>query len=155
RRHEILRTTFTADGGLPQQAVADSLEWPLPVEDLSDLPEDRRIEQALERVHKEAARPFDLSRGPLVRPGPIRLSDTEHIVQVTMHHIISDGWSLGVLIRELSALYDALRSGESSPLPELAIQYADYAAWQREWLQDEALRRQLDYWTARLDGLPP
>jgi non-ribosomal peptide synthetase component F len=155
RRHEILRTTFTADGGLPQQTIAESLELPLPVEDLSDLPEDRRLEQALERVRQEAARPFDLSRGPLVRAGLIRLSDTEHIVQVTMHHIVSDGWSLGVLIRELSALYGALRSGEPSPLPELAIQYADYAAWQRAWLQGEVLRQQLDYWTQRLEGLSP
>jgi amino acid adenylation domain-containing protein len=155
RRHEILRTTFTVDGGRPQQAIADSLDLALPVEDLSDLPEDQRIEQALERVREEAARPFDLSRGPLVRAGLIRLSDTEHVVQVTMHHIISDGWSLGVLIRELSAHYGSFHSGEPSPLPEIAIQYADFAAWQCEWLQGEALRRQLDYWTAQLAGLPP
>src|SRR5262249_4549193 len=145
----------TADGGLPQQVIADSLELPLPVEDLADLPESRRFEQTLARVREEAARPFDLSRGPLVRAGLIRLSDTEHIARVTTHHLISDGWSLGVLIREVSALYDAFRSGEPSPLPEPPFQYADFAAWQREWLQDEVLRHRLDYWIRQLEGLSP
>ena len=96
--------------------------------------------RALERVHAEAARPFDLARGPLVRAGLIRLGEEEHIVLVTMHHIVSDGWSLGVLIRELSALYEAFHRGEPSPLPEPAIQYVDFAAWQRGWLQGEALQ---------------
>jgi len=155
RRHEILRTTFADDGGVPRQVIADSLELPLPVEDLSGLPEDQRLAQALERVREEAARPFDLSRGPLVRAALILLSDTDHIVQVTMHHIVSDGWSLGVLIHEVSAHYDALRSGEPSHLPELEIQYADFAAWQREWLQGEVLRQRLDYWTRQLEGLSP
>jgi acyl carrier protein len=155
RRHEILRTTFTTDGGLPQPVIADSLQLPLPVEDLADLPESQRFAQALARVREEAARPFDLSRGPLVRTDLIRLSDTEHIVRVTMHHIVSDGWSLGVLIREVSALYDAFRSGEPSPLPELDVQYADFAAWQRQWLQGEVLRLRLDYWTRQLEGLSP
>jgi amino acid adenylation domain-containing protein len=154
-RHEILRTTFADDGGVPRQVIADSLELPLPIEDLSGLPEDRRLELALERVREEAARPFDLSRGPLVRAGLIRLSGTDHILQMTMHHIVSDGWSLGVLIREVSALYDAMRAGEPSPLPELAIQYADFAAWQREWLQGEVLRQRLEYWTRHLEGLSP
>src|SRR5262249_51854058 len=95
RRHEILRTTFADDGGVPRPVIADSLELPLPVEDLCSLPEDRRLDRALERVLEEAAKPFDLATGPLVRAGLIRLSDTEHIVQVTMHHIVSDGWSLG------------------------------------------------------------
>jgi amino acid adenylation domain-containing protein len=155
RRHETLRTTFTADGGLPQQVIADSLELPVPVEDLANLPESRRFDQALARVREEAARPFDLSRGPLVRAGLIRLSDTEHIVRVTMHHMISDGWSLGVLIHEVSALYDAFRSGEPSPLPELTFQYADFAAWQREWLRGDVLRHRLDYWTRQLEDLSP
>jgi hypothetical protein len=128
---------------------------PLPIEVLSGLPEHQRLEQALERVREEAARPFVLSRGPLVRAELIRLTGTDHIVQVTMHHIVSDGWSLGVFIREVSALYDAMRTGEPSPLPELAIQYADFAAWQREVLQGEVLRQRLDYWTRQLEGLFP
>jgi hypothetical protein len=103
----------------------------------------------------EAAYPFDLSRGPLVRAGLIRLSEAEHIVQVTMHHIASDGWSLGVLIREVSALYEAFRAGQPSPLPDPAVQYADFAAWQHRWLQGDVLRQQLDYWTGQLAGLPP
>jgi amino acid adenylation domain-containing protein len=154
RRHEILRTTFADDGGVPRQVIADSLELPLPVEDLSDLPEDRRLDRAIGRVLEEAAKPFDLARGPLVRAGLIRLAEDRYIVQVTMHHIVTDGWSLGVLIREVSALYEAFRAGQPPPLPEPAIQYADFAAWQREWPRGEALRRQLDYWTAQLAGLP-
>src|SRR6185312_12534634 len=126
---------------------------PLPVEDLSGLPEDLRLERARGRVLEEAAQPFDLARGPLVRAGLIRLAEDRHIVQVTMHHIVSDGWSLGVLIREVSALYEAFRRGEGSPLPVPALQYADYAAWQRAWLQGDVLRRQLDYWTERLAGV--
>jgi amino acid adenylation domain-containing protein len=155
RRHEILRTTFADDGGIPRQVIADAIEWPLPVVDLSEVPEDSRRDRAIEVVLAEAARPFDLARGPLVRAGLIRLADDRHIVQVTMHHIISDGWSLGVLIREVSALYDAFRRGEPSPLPEPALQYADFAAWQRDWLHGEVLEQQLDYWTGQLAGLSP
>ena len=111
--------------------------------------------RALERILAEAARPFDLARGPLVRAGLLRLGEDRHIVQVTMHHIASDGWSLGVLVREVSALYDAFRRGEPSPLPEPAIQYADFAAWQRAWLRGDVLQGQLDYWTGQLAGLQP
>src|SRR6185437_6500732 len=93
RRHEVLRTTFADDGGVPRQVIADSVDLPLPVEDFSGLPEDRRLERARGRVLEEAAKPFDLARGPLVRAGLIRLAEDRHIVQVTMHHIISDGWS--------------------------------------------------------------
>jgi amino acid adenylation domain-containing protein len=155
RRHEALRTTFTDVDGIPCQVIADSLEVPLSIEDLSELPEDQRLDRALARVLEEASKPFDLAKGPLLRAGLIRIAETRHVVQMTMHHIISDGWSLGVLIREISALYQAYSAGHPSPLPELPIQYVDFAAWQRQWLQGEALHRQLDYWTAQLAGLSP
>ena len=107
----------------------------LAIEDLSGLPEAEREARAVRFIREEAQRPFDLARGPLIRAGLLRLGEQEHIAIVTMHHAISDGWSIGILIREVSALYESFREGESSPLPELAIQYADYAVWQRNWLQ--------------------
>ncbi|MHB1558888.1 MAG: amino acid adenylation domain-containing protein [Isosphaeraceae bacterium] len=153
RRHEILRTRFLDEGGVPRQVIAETMELPLEVEDLSGLPEPDRHDRALARIREEAARPFDLARGPLVRAGLIRLGEREHVVQVTMHHIVSDGWSLGVLIREVSALYESFHHGEPSPLPEPAIQYADYAAWQRGWLESEVLSEQLNYWSEQLTGV--
>src|SRR5262249_24180342 len=121
---------------------------------LSALPEDQHEPRALDRIHEEAARPFDLASGPLIRAGLLRLGEQEHIAVVVLHHVISDGWSLGVLIREVSALYQAFHAGEGSPLPPPAIQYADYAAWQRAWLHGEVLQAELDHWSARLAGLP-
>ena len=103
---------------------------------------------------EEARRPFDLTRDVLLRAKLFRLGEADHILLLTMHHIASDSWSLGVLSRELSALYTAFVEGKPSPLPELSIQYADYAAWQREWLQGEALEEQLDYWRKQLEGIP-
>src|SRR5258708_33733641 len=97
-------------------------------------------------VAEDARRPFDLSRGPLLRKVLIRLAPEEHVLLVTMHHIVSDGWSLGLFVRELGALYQAYCQGRPSPLPELAVQYADYAVWQREWLRGEVLERQVAYW---------
>ena len=141
------------DGGIPRQVIADWLELPLTVED-SGLPEDEREIASPDRVREEAERPFDLARGPLVRAGCSAWASDEHIVQVTMHHIISDGWSLGVLIREVSALYEAFLQGEPSPLPEPPIQYADYAAWQRDWLQGEGLQVAARLLEAQLAGLP-
>jgi amino acid adenylation domain-containing protein len=154
RRHEVLRTTLVADGGVPRQVIAARLELPLTVYDLSGLAEDQRAVRAADRIRQEAERPFDLARGPLIRAGLLRLSEREHIALVTMHHVISDGWSIGVLIRELSALYPSFLLGQPSVLPEPAIQYADYAVWQRSWLQGAVLQAQLDYWTRQLAGLP-
>ena len=154
RRHEALRTTLVSDGGVPRQVVADTLELPMEVEDLSGLPADEREAHALCRIREEAERPFDLARGPLVRAVLLRLDEREHIAMVTMHHAISDGWSIGILIREVSALYEAFRLGEPSPLPELPAQYADYAVWQRNGLQGPALEAQLDYWMNQLAGVP-
>ena len=151
-RHETLRTTIVAVDGTPQQIVAPVLSIPLPVTDLSGLPD--REAQAQRLAVEEVRRPFDLARGPLFRATLFRLDPDEHLLVLTVHHIISDAWSLGVLFRELRALYRAFARGEPSPLSELPIQYADYAAWQRRTLQGEALERELAYWRERL-GPPP
>jgi amino acid adenylation domain-containing protein len=153
RRHEVLRTTLAAEGGIPRQVIAGRLELPLPVTDLGGLPAEEREARAQAQLRREAEQPFDLDRGPLVRAALLRLAEQEHIVLVTMHHIVSDGWSLGVLVREVSALYEAAHRGEPPRLPEPALQYVDYAAWQLDWLQGEALRTQLDYWSAQLAGV--
>src|SRR5262249_19370181 len=128
-------------------------DWSMPVVDVSGLvmPERERLVRELARL--EERRPFELSRGPLLRTQVVRLGEQEHVLLVTMHHIISDGWSRGILTRELSALYEAYRRQEESPLPELEIQYGDYAVWQREWLQGEVVEQQLDYWRRQLAGV--
>ncbi len=153
-RHESLRTTFASVDGEPVQAIGPRLEMELPLVDLSGLPENEREIQTLRLVDEEVQRPFDLARGPLFRASLLRLGDEEHVLLLNMHHIISDGWSLGVLFRELATLYEAFATGRPASLPELAIQYADYAYWQREWLQGEVLEKQLSYWRRRLNGAP-
>ena len=155
RRHEILRTTFHSIDGEPVQVIAEPQAQHLEVIDLSDLPEPEREAEAQRMAHDEAEDPFDLSRGPLFRFRLVRLAEDEHILLLTMHHIISDGWSLGVLGRELGALYQAYSAGLSSPLNELTIQYADFAVWQREWLQGDVLEKQLAYWREKLGGELP
>ncbi len=152
-RHESLRTTFGAIDGRPIQVIAPSLSIPLPVDDLSGLPEAGREAEMLRRLAVETNRPFDIAAGPLIRASILRLGPLEHVALVNMHHIISDGWSIGVVVHDLGASYDALRRGEASPLPPLAVQYADYAAWQRAWLRGDVLRSQLDFWTGALAGL--
>jgi amino acid adenylation domain-containing protein/FkbM family methyltransferase len=155
RRHEILRTSFPTIEGQPVQLIAPAQPFKLPVIDLSELPEDQRELEAQRLTTEEMLRPFDLVKGPMLRITLLRLTEQEHVVLFTTHHIISDGWSMGVLVKEVSALYAAFSRGESSPLPDLAIQYADFAAWQREWLQGEALEEQLSYWRKQLSGAPP
>ena len=155
RRHEVLRTRFESREGVPHQVIAPSLEIHLEVQDLSALGEEERKIEALRLVAAEASEPFDLSQGPLIRTGLLRLADEEHIVLVTVHHIVSDGWSIGILIHEISTLYDAFRAGKTSPLEERPVQYADFAVWQRSWLEGEVLQAQIDYWTSRLAGLSP
>jgi len=153
RRHEALRTTFPTVDGLPVQRIAQPRALELPLVDLSELP---AVEREVERLASEEAQlPFDLSTGPLLRAHLLRVSVEEHVVLVTMHHIVSDGWSMGLLVREVSRLYEAYRSGEESPLTELPIQYADYATWQREWLNGEVLEKELSYWREQLAGAPP
>ncbi len=154
RRHEILRTTFATVDGQPTQVIAPELKLPLPVVDLADLPEAEREEGARRLAMQEARRPFDLARGPLLRARLFRLGKEDHIAVVTMHHIISDGWSMDVFVRELAVLYEAFKQGHPSPLPELPIQYADFAYWQREWLQGEVMECQLAYWKEQLSGRP-
>ncbi len=154
RRHEVLRTTLVSDSGIPRQIIADRLELLWTTEDFSRLPDKRTRVASSGRLREEAERPFDLARGPLIRAALLRLTEGEHIAIVTMHHAISDGWSIGILIRELSVLYGSFRLGEPSPLSEPVFQYADYAAWQRKWLQDNGLEAQLGYWTRQLAGVP-
>jgi amino acid adenylation domain-containing protein len=153
RRHESLRTCFAADAGRPRQVVRPAAPVELPIEDLSGMDEAERETRALKLAALEAATGFDLAEGPLLRTRLLRLTADEHVLILTMHHIISDGWSVGVLVGELSALYAAYSRGEESPLNELPVQYADYAVWQRQHISGEALEEQLAYWRERLDGL--
>jgi Condensation domain len=155
RRHESLRTTFSAVNGQPMQVIAPTLSMALPVTDVRGQSEAEREAQVRKLVAEDAMRPFDLARGPLFRVRLLRLGAEEHVMLFSMHHIISDEWSLGVLVRELATLYEAFCQDRPSPLPELPIQYADFARWQREWLQGEALESQLAYWRHQLgDSLP-
>jgi hypothetical protein len=154
-RHEALRTSFTATDGRPVQTIAGTLSLPLPIADLSGFPESEREAQAQHLAVEEIRRPFDLTRAPLLRVRLVRLGPEEHILILTMHHIVSDEWSQGVLFRELAILYEAHLAGDRAALPDLPIQYADYALWQREWLQGERLERELTYWRERLRGAPP
>ena len=153
RRHEVLRTVFATVNGNPVQKILPSLAIALTPIDISQQPENERQPALQSLLKEEAERPFDLSRGPLIRARLWHLAPHDHVLALNLHHIVSDGWSMGVLFRELSALYQAYRSGEPSPLPELPIQYADYAIWQRNWLQGENLDIQLSYWRKQLDGL--
>ncbi len=155
RRHEVLRTTFAAPEGQPVQVVQPEAPVPLPVDDFSALPPEERDIAARAQLDAEAKRPFDLATGPLFRPRLVRLSADDHVLLIAMHHIVSDAWTRGILNRELAVLYGAFSRGEPSPLPELPIQYADYAEWQRSWLRGDAMDRQLAYWKQQLAGLPP
>ncbi|HEX7243296.1 MAG TPA: amino acid adenylation domain-containing protein, partial [Longimicrobiaceae bacterium] len=154
RRHEALRTVFREVDGSPVQVVAPFAGFVLPIADLSGPDAETREAEASRRTREEAGRPFDLAAGPLFRAGLLRLGGEEHVLLLSMHHVVSDGWSRGVLFRELSALYAAYREGRESPLAEPAVQYADYAVWQREQLRGDALERQLAYWKERLGGAP-
>src|SRR4051812_46013112 len=154
RRHEALRTVFAEVDGSPAQVIAPFGGFVVPVEDLSALGQAEREAAVERRAGEEALRPFDLSAGPLFRAVLLRLGAEDHVLLLSMHHIVIDGWSMEVFFRELSTLYAAYREGRESPLPELAVQYADYAVWQREQLAGEALDRQLAYWKERLAGAP-
>lgn len=155
RRHEALRTSFVSERGEPMQVVSDLWEWDLPVTDLRHLAEDQRVNVARRIANEQAQLAFDLSRGPLFRVELLRLAAQDHALIVNMHHIVSDEWSMGVLVRELTTLYEAYSRGEESPLEELEAQYADFALWQRRWLQGAPLKQQLAYWKRNLAGLEP
>ena len=155
RRHEALRTTFVESGEGPRQVIAPALEIALPVVDLGGLPAAERHAEVAAWSALEAWRPFDLAQGPLVRVTLLRLGTDEWTLLFNLHHIVSDAWSLDVLVREIAALYPALREGRPAALGELPIQYADYAEWQRAWLADPAaLAAQLAWWRERLAGAP-
>ena len=154
RRHEPLRTVFASGPKGPLQLVRPAGRFELPVVDLSHLAPYRRDEELKRLADEDAVAPFDLERGPLFRASLVRLGGEEHALLAAMHHIVSDGWSMEVFFGELDALYGAFLEGRESPLPELGVQYADYAAWQRDWLRGEALERQLGFWRARLADAP-
>ena len=155
QRHEALRTTFASADGQPRQVINPPGFSRLPLTDLRPLAPARRRAEARRLIDEESLRPFDLSRGPLFRAILLRLDEREHVLLLTMHHIVSDGWSTTILWRELSQLYPALLDGRAPALPELPIQYADYAAWQRQQFTSEALAEQLGYWREQLAGAPP
>jgi amino acid adenylation domain-containing protein len=155
-RHEVLRTTLSDNGdGEPLQIVATTKEFLLPVSDLRDLPVASRAEKAQQLILSHSRSPFDLRRGPLVRVNLLQLSDDEHILSLVFHHAVVDGWSWGIVLRELSALYEAFLQGKSSPLPNLPLQYGDYATWQQDRLKGEHLSKLLYYWQRHLEGAPP
>jgi amino acid adenylation domain-containing protein len=154
RRHESLRTVFHDADGAPVQRVVPPGGFSLALEDLSGVDEAERRARAWRIAVDEWKRPFDLAAGPLFRARLLRLGAEEHVLVFALHHIVGDGWSLGVLIREMHALYEAFREGRPSPLPGLPLQYADYAAWQREQLRGAGMERHLAYWRERLAGAP-
>ncbi|NBD14556.1 condensation domain-containing protein, partial [Corallococcus silvisoli] len=154
RRHEVLRTTFPVARQTPVQEIHAEGRLPLEVRELSAHGEAERQAEVLRLAEEEARKPFDLSRGPLLRAVLLKVDETEHVLLLTMHHIVSDAWSTGILLKELGALYPGFLAGEQPSLPELAVQYADYAAWQRSWLDEERLASELGWWKTRLAGAP-
>jgi hypothetical protein len=153
-RHEVLRTSFPARDGQPVQVIAPPAPYCLPLVDLSSLEQHESTVELQRIASEDAARPFDLACGPLVHTALLRQSGQQWAVACTMHHLVGDAWSFEVLTSELSQLYANFSAGEPSPLPSLSIQYADYAVWQRQWLQGEVLESRLNYWRKQLEGAP-
>jgi amino acid adenylation domain-containing protein len=154
RRHEVLRTRFMVVEGLPAQVVLPALWLPLPVHDLGAEPEERRLAETQRLTWEEWRQPFDISSGPLLRARLLRLGERDWLLVMTLHHLVADGWAVGILERELVAFYDARITGGPAPLAPLRLQYADYAVWQRDRLEGAELERQLGYWRQRLAGAP-
>ena len=158
RRHDVLRLIFRNQDGRPVAVTEPPRPFSITITDLSGLLEEQRERDLQGLAHKEATRPFNLSESPLLRAHLVRLAPETHVLLVTTHHIVFDGWSLGVFYRELSALYGSLTgagtNGQARPLPELSIAFADFAYWQRQWLQENPLDRELAYWKRKLDGAP-
>jgi amino acid adenylation domain-containing protein len=153
-RHESLRTHFTEIESQPVQIIEPPSPFHLKMENLSGLSEDAQRERVLAAMRQEWDQPFDLSRGPVLRVKLIKLSEQDHILLRTFHHIVSDGWSVGVFSREFMLLYEAFHEGRENPMPPLSVQYADFALWQRAWLDEDALARDLAYWKKQLEGIP-
>ncbi|HYO54320.1 condensation domain-containing protein, partial [Archangium sp.] len=154
RRHESLRTTFATVQGQPVQIISPEPRFQLAVVDLSGLSEQEREAEVQRRADEDVAQPFELTKGPLLRVQLLRLAPQEGVLLVALHHIVTDGWSMRLFLKELGALYEAHSRGRPSPLPELPLQYADYAVWQRGWLSGEVLEAQLAYWRKQLSGAP-
>ncbi|MBI5100062.1 MAG: amino acid adenylation domain-containing protein, partial [Nitrospirae bacterium] len=154
-RHEILRTTFVLVGEQPRQIIAPNLILTMPLVELMHLVETGRKTEALRLMKEELQQPFDLSQGPLLKPILFRLGDKEHILFLAVHHIIFDGWSEGIFLKELATIYESFFTGNPNPLPDLPVQYADYAQWQRNWMKGNVLDSHISYWKQRLDGSPP
>jgi surfactin family lipopeptide synthetase A len=155
RRHEVLRTTFAEREGRPVQVVAQPSGVALPLSDLRGLSEGERALEVERLAKEEVRRPFDLDRGPVFRARLLALGEGESRLLVTQHHVVTDGWSIALLVEEVLALYGAFSAGLRSPLPEPEYQYADFAHWQRQWLRGDVLERRLAYWREKLDGAPP
>jgi amino acid adenylation domain-containing protein len=151
QRHEVLRTTLKSVDGVPVQVIAPELEITLEPVSLEHLPEEERYDEALRLTTEEFARPFDLEKEPLVRVGLLRLAEDDFVLQVNMQHAITDRWSFAVFEKELAVLYQAFATGQPSPLPELPIQFADYAVWQRERMNSDEYKKDLEYWLRQLD----
>ncbi len=154
-RHEVLRTHFIEEAGEPCQVIRQEFSPPVENIDLSGLEAAQQSTEVQRRAALEAQRPFDLSRDLMLRVQLLKLADQQHVVLLSMHHIASDGWSMGLLFSELRELYQAYSTGRDNPLPALTVQYADYAQWQRDWLRDQVLARQLAYWQTQLADIPP
>lgn len=155
RRHESLRTTFEEVDGQPVQVINELREWKLPRIDLSQIANPARSAELSAFVKAEAVRPFDLRLGPLQRTTLVRCSEEKHVLLFVVHHIVSDGWSMGLLVGEISKLYRAYSRGEAPQLPDLPVQYADYAQWQTDWMASNDFPQQLKYWRTQLAGAPP
>ncbi|MEP6918781.1 MAG: condensation domain-containing protein, partial [Acidobacteriota bacterium] len=153
-RHEVLRGHFEVVEGEPVQVIAPRLPIALPVVSLEAWPAAGREAEVTRLARAEAQRPFDLTVAPLLRVSLLRLGPQEHVLLLTLHHIVSDGWSMGILLREIGALYQATVAGRPAALPALPIQYADFARWQRAWLQGAVLDAELGYWRQQLAGAP-
>lgn len=154
RRHEVLRTNFADLGHGPVQVITPEVRCPMPLLSLEHLPEDQREPEVRRLAAEEAERPFDLAHDPLLRLHLLRLAPASHVLPITVHHIVADGWSIGIFLQELGVLYEAFMQDKPSPLAELSIQYADFARCQREWLDEHVLAAQLDYWREQLRDLP-
>ncbi|MFQ4143782.1 amino acid adenylation domain-containing protein [Chlorogloeopsis sp. ULAP02] len=156
RRHEVLRTTFICVDGKPTQVISPDLPLSLSIVDLREIPQwNQRQAEALRLLAQAANCPFQLTEAPLLRTTLVKLDETEYVLSFTIHHIICDGWSMGILLQEVAALYTAFCSNKPLPLPELPIQYADFAIWQRQWLTGDRLQSQLNYWQQQLINYPP
>src|SRR5262245_26844718 len=154
KRHGSLRTTFATIDGNPVQVIAPDQSVELPLLDLRQLSRDQSLAELQRVALEESRRPFNLARGRLLRTSLVRLANDEHALLLTMHHIASDGWSLGVIQKELAHAYHAFSIGQPLDLPPLPIEYADYAQWQAQWLQEGEMARQLAYWKRQLEGAP-